>query len=89
MSEFIYYIYYGPGFKRGKPDSLYRCSREEKSGIDTHLFDEGQLLDLENDHGEEEEYVEDMELKGTDVPTWEKKNGLWVVLQEYRLEELC
>ena len=56
--------------------------------MDAHFFDEGQLLDLENDYAEEEEHAEDVELDGIDVATWEKKNGLWVVLQETRLEVL-
>ena len=56
MSEFFYHIHYRPGFKIGKPDGLSRRSGEEKSGMNTHLFDEGQLLDLENDDvGEEED----------------------------------
>ena len=29
-----------------------------------------------------------MELEEIDVVTWEEKNGLWVVLQEHRLEVL-
>ena len=50
MSEFIYHIHYRPGFKMGKPDVLSRRSGEEKSRIDSHFFDEGQLQDLENDN---------------------------------------
>ena len=71
-----------------KPDGLSRCSGEEKSGMDTHFFHEGQLLDLENDDVGEEEDAEDVELEGIDVVTWEKKNGLGVVPQEHRLEVL-
>ena len=71
-----------------KPDGLSRHSGEEKSGMDPHLFDEGQLLDFENDNVGKEEDAEDLELKGIDVATSEKKNGLWVVLQEHRLEVL-
>ena len=44
-----------PGFKVGKPDGLSRVSGEEKSIMDIHLFDEAQLMDLENDYIEEEE----------------------------------
>ena len=88
MSEFIYNIHYRPGFKMGKPDGLSRGSGEEKSGMDVHFFDEGQLLDLEYDNVGEEDDVEDVELEGIDVATWEKKNGLWVVPQEHRLEVL-
>ena len=88
MSEFIYHVHYRPGFKMGKPDGLSRHSGEEKSGMDAHVFDEGQLLDLENDDVGEEEDAEDVELEGIDVATWEKENGLWVVPQEHRLEVL-
>ena len=55
----------------------------------TQLFHEGQLLDLENDDVGEEENAEEVELEGIDVATWEKKNGLWVVPHEHRLEVLC
>ena len=72
----------------GKPDGLSRLSGEEKSGMDAHFFKEGQLLDLENDDVGEEEDAEDVELEGIDMGTWEKKNGLWVVQQEHRLEVL-
>ena len=52
------------------------------------IFDQGQLLDLENDDVGEEEDVEDMELEGIDVVTRKKKNELCVVPQEHRLEVL-
>ena len=68
-----------------KPDGLSRHSGEEKSEINTHFFNEGHLLDLENDNVGEEEDAEDVELAGINVATWEKKNGLWVVLQQQRL----
>ena len=71
-----------------KPDGLFRCSGEEKSGRDAHFFDERQLLNLENDDVGEEEDAEDVEIEGIDVATWKKKNGLWVVPQEHRLEVL-
>ena len=71
-----------------KPDSLSRRSGEEKSEIDAHFFNKRQLLDLENDNVGEEEDAEDVELEGIDVTTCVKKNELWVVLQEYRLEVL-
>ena len=79
MSEFIYHIHYRPGFKMGQLDGLSRRSGEEKSGMDTHFFDKGQLLDLENDNVGEEKDTEDVEVEGIDVVTWEKKNALWVV----------
>ena len=88
MSEFIYHIHYRPGFKMGKPDGLSRRSGEEKSAMDAHFFNEGQLLELENDDIGEAEDAEDVELEGIDVATWQKKNGLWVVPQEHRLEVL-
>ena len=72
----------------GKPDGLSRHSGEEKSGMDAHFFDKGQLLDLENDDVGEEEDTEDVELEGIDVATWEKKNGLWVVPPKHSLEVL-
>ena len=72
----------------GKPDGLSRRSGEEKSGMDAHFLNEGQLLDLENNDVGEEDDAEDVELEGIDVATWEKKNGLWVVPQEHRLEVL-
>ena len=62
----------------GKPHGLSRHSGEEKSEMNAHFFDEGQLLDLENDNIGEEKDVEDMELEGIDLVTWEK-NGLCVV----------
>ena len=76
MSEFIYHIHYRPGFKIGKPDSVFRHSGEDKSAMESYVFDEGQLLDLENDDVGEKENVEDIELQEIDVGTWETKNGL-------------
>ena len=71
-----------------KPDGLSRHSGEEKSAMDAHFFDEGQLLDLENDIVGEEEDAEDVKIEGINVATWEMKNGLQVVPQEHRLEVL-
>ena len=56
--------------------------------MDAHFSDGGQLLDLENEDVGVEKYVEDVESDRIDVAIWEKKNGLCVVLQEYRLEVL-
>ena len=78
MSKFIYYIDYRPGFKIGKPDGLSRPLVEEKYGMDSHFYNEGQLLDLENDDVGEREDAEDVDLVGIDVAIWEKKNGLWL-----------
>ena len=72
----------------GKPDGLSRRSEEEKSGMDAHCFCEGQFRDLKYDDVGEEEDVEDVELEEIDMATWEKKNDLWVVPQEHRLEVL-
>ena len=71
-----------------KPDGLFGRSVDEKSGIDAHFFQEKHLLELANDNIAEEEDAEDVELKGIDVATHEKKNELWVVPQERRLEVL-
>ena len=43
------------------------------------MFCEGQLLDLVNDDGGDEDDSEDVELERIDVGTCEQKNGLWVV----------
>ena len=53
----------------GKPDGQSRRSEDQKSGIDRPFFDEGQLLDLENDDVVEEEHAEDVELQGIHVAT--------------------
>ena len=76
MSKFIYHIHYRSGFKMSKPDGLSRHSEEEKSTMDAHIFDEGQLLDLENDNVGEKEDAKDMDLEEIDVAIWEKMNGL-------------
>ena len=60
----------------GKPGGLSRRWGEEKSGMDAHFFNEGQLLDLENNDVGEEDNVEDVEVEGIDKATWEKKHGL-------------
>ena len=88
MSELIGHIHYRSGFEIGKPDGLSRSSGEAKSRMDIYFFVEGELLDLENDDVGEEEDAEHMELAGIDVATWEKKNALWVVSQEHRLQVL-
>ena len=64
MPECNYHIYYLPGFKMGKPNSLFRHSREAKSRMKTHSFNEGQLLDLVNDDVENEQDTEDVALEG-------------------------
>ena len=57
--------------------------------MDTHFFDKGHLLKVNNDNVGEEENAKDVELEGIDMGIWEKKNELWVVPQEHRLELLC
>ena len=71
-----------------KPDGLSRPSAEEKSGIDAKFFEEGQLLDLGEDENDNEGNAEDIELEGIDVSKWDKRNGLWLVPEEHRLEVL-
>jgi len=72
----------------GKADSLSRHSGEEKSSMEARFFDEGQLLDLEEDDVEEKGDADDVELEAIDVASWEKQNGLWVVPEEHKLEVL-
>jgi len=69
-----------------KADGLFRRSGEEKSGMKARYFVEGQLLDLEEDDAEERGDADDMELEAFDLASWEKKNGLWVVPDEHKLE---
>ena len=57
-----------------KPDGLSRRSGKEKSGMDANFFNEEQLLDLENNDIREEQDTGDVELEGSNVATWEKKN---------------
>lgn len=76
MSDFIYYIYYRPGFKIGKPKGLSSCSEEVKSGMEGHFLNIGKLMEIENDDVGEEEDAEDLEIDGVDAATWEKKNRL-------------
>jgi len=44
----------------GKADGLSRCSGEEKSGMEARSFDEGQLLDLEQNNAGERGDAEDL-----------------------------
>ena len=53
------------------------------------LFSKLQLLDVQNDDIVEEKHADNLELEARDIATWEKTNGLWVVLQEHRLKVLC
>ena len=69
MSEFIYHIHYRPGFKIGKPNGLSRRSGEAKSEMKADFFNEGQLLDFENNDVEEEVDVEEVELEEINIAT--------------------
>ena len=70
----------------GKPDGLSRRSGEEKSGMEAQFFEEGQLLDLEEDNDGEEEDAKDIELEGIDVAGLNKENGLcWRTTRVRRL----
>ena len=51
----------------GKQDGQSRRSGEEISGIDAHFYDEGQLLDVENDNVGKGTDVKDVELEEIDV----------------------
>jgi len=72
----------------GKADGLSRCSGEEKSSMEARFFDKEQLLDLEENDVEERGNADDVELEAINVASWEKKNGLLVVPEEYGLEML-
>ena len=72
----------------GKSDGLSRHSGEEKSAMDAKFFEEGQLLDLEEDENHNEANADDIEHEGIDVPKWDKRNGLWLGPEEHRLEVL-
>ena len=60
----------------GKPDRPSRLSGEDKSGIDAHVFDEGQPLDLQNDDVGGEAYAEDVQFAGIDIVISKMKNKL-------------
>ena len=56
--------------------------------MDAQFFEEGQLLDLGDDENDNEGNIEDLELEGIDVSKWDKRNGLWLVPEDHRLEVL-
>jgi len=72
----------------GKADGLSKRSGEEKSGMEARFFNEGQLLDLEEDDAEERGNADNVELEAINVASWEKKNGLLVLPEEHMLEVL-
>ena len=52
------------------------------------FFNEGQLMNIDNDDVGEEKHMEDVALEGIDVALWQQKHELWVVLLECRLQML-
>ena len=56
--------------------------------MDAKFFEEGQLLDLVEDENDNEGNADDIKLDGIDVSKWDKRNGLWLIPGEYRLEIL-
>ena len=56
--------------------------------MDANLFAEVQLLDLGEDENDTQLNVEDIELGRIDVSKCDKRNRLWLVLEEHRLEVL-
>ena len=59
-----------------------------KSGLDAKFFEQGHRLDLGEDENENEGNAEDIELAGIDVSKWDKRDGLWLVPGQHRLEVL-
>ena len=53
----------------GKPDGLSRYLGEAKYVMDAYFFNKGQLLNLDNEDVEEEEYTEDIEWQEINVAT--------------------
>ena len=72
----------------GKPDGLSRRSGEEGLRMEAKFFEEGHLLDLEEDENDNEGNADDIEVEGIDVSMWDKRNGLWLGPEEHRLEVL-
>ena len=86
MYEFLYNIHYRRVIKIRKPDGLSRHSGEQKSAMDAKFFEEGQVLDLEEDENDKEGNADDIELAVIDVSKWHKCNRLRLVAEEHRLE---
>ena len=70
------------------PDGLSRRSVAEKSGMDVKFFDEGNLLNVGEDENHKVGNDEDVELDVIDVSQCDKRNGLRLVSEDYRLEVL-
>ena len=68
-----------------KADGLSRHLGEKKSGMEMMFFEDGQLLVDEED---KELEVKDIDLQGIDISGWEKKDGLWVVLEVHKIDML-
>ena len=88
MSEFRYNIPYRPEINIGEPDGLFRPSGEQESAMDAKFFEAGQLLDLKENENDNAGNSDDIQLEGIDLSTWDKRNGLWFVPEEHRLEVL-
>ena len=65
-----------------------RRSGQAKSGMDAKLFEEAVLLDLGEHENDNVGNAENITLEGIVVSTWAKRNGLWLVREEHRLEVL-
>ena len=73
----------------GKPAGLSSGCGKERSTIDTYCFNEGQLIDLENNNVRKQEDTEDVQLEGIGVTMWETTNRVWQVTENKMLEVLC
>ena len=69
-------------------NGLSKYSGEEKSGMDAHLCNKGQLLNLEPDYVRKEEDAEHVELERRYVVIWKKQHRLFVVQRKHSLEVL-
>ena len=56
--------------------------------MNVKFFEAGQLLYLGEDDNNNKGNAEDIKLEGIDVSKWDKRNGLWLVPEECRLEVL-
>lgn len=63
MFEFRYNIHYGPESKMPKPGGRSRHSGEQQSAMYAMLFEERQLLNLEQEEHEYEVNADDMDLE--------------------------
>ena len=56
--------------------------------MDEKFFEEGQLLDLKENENDNAGNSDDIQLEGIDLSKWDKRNALWLVPEEHRLEVL-